>query len=115
MDRLKTELDAVHQLDYAPYFLAVGQVVADIRSNGIGGCRMRFRRWQHDLPGPASATANLLQHRLLFERFLSVRRDGFPEIDLDVDSARRLGECLINGPVSLSVVTERGETTLTPT
>ncbi|MGW7008493.1 SOS response-associated peptidase family protein, partial [Streptomyces sp. NPDC054933] len=36
------------------------------------------------------ATANPLQHRLLFERFLSERRTSLPDIDLDVESAWRL-------------------------
>lgn len=36
------------------------------------------------------ATAQPLEHRLLFERFLSERRTSLPDIDLDVESARRL-------------------------
>jgi error-prone DNA polymerase len=36
------------------------------------------------------ATANPLEHRLLFERFLSERRTSLPDIDLDVESERRL-------------------------
>lgn len=36
------------------------------------------------------ATANPLKHRLLFERFLSERRTSLPDIDLDVESERRL-------------------------
>lgn len=34
--------------------------------------------------------ANALEHRLLFERFLSERRTSLPGIDLDVESERRL-------------------------
>jgi hypothetical protein len=34
--------------------------------------------------------ANPLEHRLLFERFLSERRTSLPDIDLDVESERRL-------------------------
>jgi error-prone DNA polymerase len=36
------------------------------------------------------ATANPLKHRLLFERFLSECRTSLPDIDVDVESARRL-------------------------
>ncbi|SCF85456.1 error-prone DNA polymerase [Streptomyces sp. MnatMP-M17] len=36
------------------------------------------------------ATANPLEHRLLFERFMSERRTSLPDIDLDVESARCL-------------------------
>jgi len=36
------------------------------------------------------ATAHPLEHRLLFELFLSERRTSLPDINLDVESARRL-------------------------
>ncbi|OEJ22971.1 hypothetical protein AR457_37830 [Streptomyces agglomeratus] len=36
------------------------------------------------------ASANPLEHSLLFERFLSERRASLPDIDIDVESARRL-------------------------
>ncbi|MDQ0688749.1 hypothetical protein QF032_007787 [Streptomyces achromogenes] len=35
------------------------------------------------------ASANPLEHRLLFERFLSERHTSLPDIDLDVESERR--------------------------
>ncbi|WP_326795100.1 DNA polymerase III subunit alpha [Streptomyces sp. NBC_01808] len=90
--RLDEELKAISTLRYDSYFLAVGQVVADIRAKGI---RVAARG-----SGAGSlvchvldiATANPLDHRLLFERFLSVRRKSLPDIDIDVESARRL-EC----------------------
>ncbi|MHA4816910.1 DNA polymerase III subunit alpha [Streptomyces aculeolatus] len=90
--RLDEELEAISTLRYDSYFLAVGQVVADIRAKGI---RVAARG-----SGAGSlvchvldiATANPLDHRLLFERFLSVRRKSLPDIDIDVESARRL-EC----------------------
>ncbi|WBB60207.1 DNA polymerase III subunit alpha [Streptomyces sp. WMMC500] len=90
--RLDEELTAISTLRYDSYFLAVGQVVADIRAKGI---RVAARG-----SGAGSlvchvldiATANPLDHRLLFERFLSVRRNSLPDIDIDVESARRL-EC----------------------
>ncbi|WP_407564019.1 DNA polymerase III subunit alpha [Streptomyces sp. 184] len=90
--RLDEELTAIATLRYDSYFLAIGQVVADIRAMGI---RVAARG-----SGAGSlvchvldiATANPLDHRLLFERFLSVRRNSLPDIDIDVESARRL-EC----------------------
>jgi error-prone DNA polymerase len=92
LDRLDEELKVISALDYNSYFLAVGQVVADIRAKGI---RVAARG-----SGAGSlvchvldiATANPLDHSLLFERFLSVRRGSLPDIDIDVESARRL-EC----------------------
>lgn len=89
-ERLEKELEVITRLGFAPYFLTVAQVVADIRQMGI---RVAARG-----SGAGSlanyclriATANPLEHRLLMERFLSVRRRSLPDIDLDVESARRL-------------------------
>ncbi|MER7810300.1 DNA polymerase III subunit alpha [Streptomyces sp900116325] len=90
MDQLDYELGIIGRLRYEPYFLAVAQVVADVRDMGI---RVAARgsgagsMVNHSL---FVATANPLEHRLLFERFLSERRASLPDIDIDVESARRL-------------------------
>ncbi|MCL2552289.1 MAG: DNA polymerase III subunit alpha [Actinomycetia bacterium] len=91
-DRLDYELDVVAHLDYAPYFLAVGQVVADIRESGIRVAARGSGAGSMICHALKIATANPIEHHLLFERFLSVRRNSFPDIDLDVESERRL-EC----------------------
>ncbi|MFF3958477.1 DNA polymerase III subunit alpha [Streptomyces sp. NPDC001890] len=89
-DQLHYELGIIGRLGYEPYFLAVAQVVADIRDMGI---RVAARgsgagsMVNHSL---FVATANPLEHHLLFERFLSERRASLPDIDIDVESARRL-------------------------
>ncbi|MGW6706854.1 DNA polymerase III subunit alpha [Streptomyces sp. NPDC054956] len=88
--QLEYELGVIGQLGFEPYFLAVAQVVTDVRAMGI---RVAARgsgagsMVNHSL---FVATANPLDHNLLFERFLSVRRSSMPDIDLDVESARRL-------------------------
>ncbi|MFD8417416.1 DNA polymerase III subunit alpha [Streptomyces sp. NPDC059650] len=90
MDQLDYELGIIGQLGYEGYFLAVAQVVADIRDMGIrvaargsgAGSMVNHSLWV--------ATANPLSHNLLFERFLSPRRASLPDIDIDVESARRL-------------------------
>ncbi|MFD8765041.1 DNA polymerase III subunit alpha [Streptomyces mirabilis] len=88
--QLDYELDVIGRLGFEGYFLAVAQVVADVRAMGI---RVAARgsgagsMVNHSL---FVATANPLEHRLLFERFLSERRTSLPDIDLDVESARRL-------------------------
>ncbi|MDQ1052015.1 DNA polymerase III subunit alpha [Streptomyces sp. V4I2] len=84
------ELEVIGRLGFEGYFLAVAQVVADTRALGI---RVAARgsgagsMVNHSL---FVATANPLEHRLLFERFLSERRTSLPDIDLDVESERRL-------------------------
>lgn len=90
MDQLHYELGIIGRLGFEAYFLAVAQVVADVRAMGI---RVAARgsgagsMVNHSL---FVATANPLEHRLLFERFLSERRTSLPDIDVDVESARRL-------------------------
>ncbi|MFI7275188.1 DNA polymerase III subunit alpha [Streptomyces sp. NPDC049879] len=89
-DRLDAELDLIARLGYASYFLTVAQVVRDIRGLGI---RVTARG-----SGAGSLVNHLLgiahadpvEHGLLMERFLSPRRAVLPDIDVDVESARRL-------------------------
>ncbi|WP_435613786.1 DNA polymerase III subunit alpha, partial [Streptomyces sp. 1222.5] len=92
LDRLDDELGVISELDYDSYFLAVGQVVADIREKGIRVAARGSGAGSMVCHALGIATANPLDHRLLFERFLSVRRASLPDIDIDVESARRL-EC----------------------
>ncbi|HEY5833796.1 DNA polymerase III subunit alpha [Streptomyces sp.] len=88
--RLEAELDVIRRLRFAPYFLTVGQVVDDVKAMGV---RVAARG-----SGTGSlvnhllgiATADPLEHGLLMERFLSVHRKELPDIDIDVESARRI-------------------------
>ncbi|MER7141129.1 DNA polymerase III subunit alpha [[Kitasatospora] papulosa] len=90
VEQLNYELGIIGRLGFEAYFLAVAQVVTDVRDMGI---RVAARgsgagsMVNHSL---FVATANPLEHRLLFERFLSERRASLPDIDIDVESARRL-------------------------
>lgn len=84
------ELDIIAYHDFATYFLTVSQVVDDVRDMGI---RVAARG-----SGAGSLVNHLLgiahadpvEHGLLMERFLSKRRSVLPDIDIDVESARRL-------------------------
>ncbi|WNI17218.1 DNA polymerase III subunit alpha [Actinacidiphila sp. ITFR-21] len=91
-DRLAEELRVITELEYPSYFLAVGQVVTDIRELGIRVAARGSGAGSMVCHTLGIATANPLDHRLLFERFLSESRQGLPDIDIDVESARRL-EC----------------------
>ncbi|MFJ4789401.1 DNA polymerase III subunit alpha [Streptomyces sp. NPDC088794] len=90
--RLEEELDVISHWNYDPYFLAVAQVVADIRAKGIRVAARGSGAGSLVCHALDIATANPLDHSLLFERFLSRRRESLPDIDIDVESARRL-EC----------------------
>ncbi|MEZ0096185.1 DNA-directed DNA polymerase III PolC, partial [Streptacidiphilus sp. EB129] len=88
--QLDYELDVIARLGYEGYFLAVAQVVADTRDLGIRVAARGSGAGSMVDHALFIATANPLEHRLLFERFLSERRTSLPDIDLDVESERRL-------------------------
>ncbi|BBA96474.1 putative DNA polymerase III alpha subunit [Actinacidiphila reveromycinica] len=92
LDRMDRELGIIGKLGYDSYFLAVGQAVADIRELGIRVAARGSSAGSMVCHALGIATANPLDHHLLFERFLSERRRSLPDIDIDVESMRRL-EC----------------------
>jgi len=87
--RLEHELGTITRLGFSEYFLAVAEIVRGAASLGIATA------------GRGSAAGSLVAHLLgitgidpvaadlLFERFLHDRREGPPDIDLDVASVRR--------------------------
>ncbi|MET9735394.1 DNA polymerase III subunit alpha [Streptomyces sp. NPDC006458] len=89
-ERMHQELDIIAHHGFASYFLTVAQVVDDVREMGI---RVAARG-----SGAGSLVNHLLgiahadpvEHGLLMERFLSKERIVLPDIDIDVESARRL-------------------------
>jgi error-prone DNA polymerase len=88
-ERLEHEFRIINELGYATYFLTVADVVDLIRSMQV---RVAARG-----SGAGSLVTYLLgisgvdplRHDLLFERFLSPLRQALPDIDVDVESARR--------------------------
>lgn len=87
--RLGEELATIHQFGFDTYFLAVADVTDAINELGV--------RNQARGSGASSlvnyllriSNVNPLEHGLLFERFLGRRRSTLPDIDIDVESARR--------------------------
>ncbi len=88
-ERLAEELQTVTYLGFAGYFLTVAEVVELIKGRGV---RVAARG-----SGAGSLVNHLLgisgvdpiRHGLLMERFLSPLRRALPDIDIDVESARR--------------------------
>ncbi len=87
--RLDTELAMIAKLGFGGYFLTVADIVEKIKAKRIRvACR-------------GSAAGSLvcyltgvsevdpIEHHLLFERFVNPYRDELPDVDLDVESARR--------------------------
>ena len=89
LDRLDEELAVIETLGYPTYFLTVAEVTDLIRDRGV---RVAARG-----SGAGSLVNHLLgisgvdpiRHRLLMERFCSPLRAELPDIDVDVESARR--------------------------
>src|SRR3954463_3266876 len=87
--RLDDELAVIGSLGYPTYFLTIADVVGLVKDMGVR-CAARGS-------GAGSLVNYLLgisdvdpiEHRLLMERFLSPLRHALPDIDLDVESARR--------------------------
>ncbi|HTG47621.1 MAG TPA: DNA polymerase III subunit alpha [Actinomycetota bacterium] len=88
-DRLHLELSMIRQMGYAAYFLTVADVVADVKAMGImAACRgSAAGSLVCYLVGISDVDA--LRHDLAFERFLNPMRDELPDVDVDVESARR--------------------------
>lgn len=88
--RLDDELETIRVLGYASYFLTVAEVCELIKGLGIRSAARGS--------GAGSLVNYLLgvsgvdpiRHGLLMERFLSPLRTSLPDIDVDVESARRL-------------------------
>ncbi len=88
-DRVHLELSMIRQMGYAAYFLTVADIVADIKSMGIfAACRgSAAGSLVCYLTGISDVDA--LRHNLSFERFMNPMREDLPDIDIDVESARR--------------------------
>ncbi|MFC6153299.1 DNA polymerase III subunit alpha [Nocardioides yefusunii] len=87
--RLHDELDVIARLGYASYFLAVDEVTDLVRGLGIraaarGSGAGSLVNYLLGISG-----VDPLRHGLLMERFLSPLRRSLPDIDIDVESARR--------------------------
>ena len=87
--QLARELDVIEQLDLAGYFLIVHDIVDFCRGADIW-CQGRGSAANSAVCYALGITAvDPIHYRLLFERFLSVARDGPPDIDLDIENRRR--------------------------
>jgi len=87
--RLDLELSMIHRLGYSAFFLTVADIVQDIRAIGIRcACRgSAAGSFVCYLTGISDVDP--IRHGLVFERFLNPLRDELPDIDIDVESARR--------------------------
>ncbi|MEU6974124.1 DNA polymerase III subunit alpha [Kitasatospora aureofaciens] len=88
--RLAEELELISALGWPTFFLTVGQVVADIKDMGIRVAARGSAAGSLVVHLLGIAVAMPLDHDLIMERFLSYRRTSLPDIDVDVESERRI-------------------------
>ena len=88
-DRLDDELAVIDTLGYPTYFLTVAEVADLIRAKGGArrGPRLGRRFLVNYLLG--ISRVDPIRHHLLMERFCTTLRAELPDIDVDVESARR--------------------------
>jgi error-prone DNA polymerase len=83
------ELAIIEKKNFPGYFLIVHDIVSFCRRSDIL-CQGRGSAANSAVCYALGITAvDAVLHGLLFERFLSPARDGYPDIDLDIESGRR--------------------------
>jgi error-prone DNA polymerase len=89
LDRLDSELALIHKLGYAGYFLTVADIVEEVKEMGIrcGARGSAAGSLVCYLTGVSEVDP--IHHGLIFERFVNPLREELPDIDIDVESARR--------------------------
>ncbi|AEE45870.1 error-prone DNA polymerase [Cellulomonas fimi] len=87
--QLEHELRVIEDLGFPGYFLVVYDLVKFCRDHGILA-QGRGSAANSAVCYALRVTAvDAVRHGLLFERFLAPERDGPPDIDVDIESARR--------------------------
>ena len=82
--QLTHELGVIEQLGLAPYFLIVWDIARFCKEQGILAQGRGSAANSVVCYALGITTVDPIRHDLLFERFLSAEREGFPDIDLDI-------------------------------
>lgn len=86
---IEHELAVIERLGFPGYFLIVHEIVDFCRRQGIL-CQGRGSAANSAVCFALGITAvDAVRYQLLFERFLSEGRSGYPDIDIDIESGRR--------------------------
>ena len=86
---LDHELEVIESLGFPGYFLIVRSIVEFCEESGIL-CQGRGSAANSAVCYALGITAvDAVRHKMLFERFLSPGRAGYPDIDLDIEACRR--------------------------
>ncbi|WP_129668568.1 error-prone DNA polymerase [Phytoactinopolyspora endophytica] len=87
--QIERELDVIEELGFPGYFLIVYEIIRFCQNKGIL-CQGRGSAANSAVCYALGITAvDPIRYGLLFERFLTQDRDGPPDIDIDIENARR--------------------------
>lgn len=87
--QIEHELEIIEKLDFPGYFLIVWDIARFCREHDIL-CQGRGSAANSAVCYALGITkVDSVRWKLLFERFLAPDRDGYPDIDLDIESDRR--------------------------
>lgn len=87
--RLDFEIDQIRRMGYSGYFLTVADIVAEVKAMGIRCACRGSAAGSLVCHATGISEVDPIRHGLLFERFINPLRDELPDIDLDVEAARR--------------------------
>ena len=86
---LEDELTMIARLGLASYFLTVAEIVERIRDKGIMAACRGSAAGSLVVYALRISDVDPIAHDLAYERFMNPYRDELPDIDIDVESARR--------------------------
>ncbi|MGH3417468.1 MAG: PHP domain-containing protein, partial [Actinocrinis sp.] len=87
--QLDYELGVIAHMELAGYFLIVYEIATFCRDHGILAQGRGSAANSAVCYALKITNVDAVKHKLVFERFLSPERDGYPDIDLDIESGRR--------------------------
>lgn len=88
-EQLEKEMDMIARLGFCGYFLIVHDITSFCHRESIF-CQGRGSAANSAVCYVLDITAvDAVKHNLLFDRFLSPDRKGYPDIDIDIESGRR--------------------------
>lgn len=83
VERIEYELEIIAKKGFAPYFLAMDDIVAMARGSGGGTCGRGSGAASIVSYALGITNVDPIAHRLYFERFLTMARPDPPDIDVD--------------------------------
>jgi error-prone DNA polymerase len=89
LERVDRELEDIRRMGYAAYFLTVADIVREVKEMGIRVAARGSAAGALVCYATGISEVDPVHHGLLFERFINPLRDELPDIDIDVESARR--------------------------